>query len=172
MDWMNDFNWFAIQTKPHQERLAAAHVAQADVEVFLPRFRQERAVCGVPRLVIGPLFPGYFFARFCPLFSYDAVRYASGVLRIVGNSRFPVALAPEIVNGIRDRLQPDGFVQFDRVAFRSGDRVTIEQGPLAGWMGRVEREWDDGRRVEILLETIQQARLLVERRLLATADAA
>lgn len=171
MNWINDFNWFAIQTKPHQERLGAAHLAKLDIEVFLPRFSQERAVCGIPRIVAGPLFPGYFFARFCPLLSYDAVRYAPGVLRIAGNSRFPIPLAPEIITAIRERLQADGFVRLARTRLASGDRVTIEQGPLAGWMGRVEREEDDGRRVVILLETIQQARLLIEKRLLA-AEAA
>lgn len=167
---MNDINWFAIQTKPHQERLAATQVASSDVEVFLPRCMQERQVCGSLRKVAKALFPGYLFARFRPLLSYDGVRYSSGVLRVVGNSRVPIPLAPEIISSIRDRVQLDGFVHLDGHQYISGDRVAIEAGPLAGWMGRVEREWDDGRRVIILLETIQQARLTIEKRLLTLAD--
>jgi hypothetical protein len=31
-------------------------------------------------------------------------------------------------------------------------------------MGRIEREWDDGKRVMILLETLQQARVPIEKR--------
>ncbi|HEY5911135.1 MAG TPA: transcription termination/antitermination NusG family protein [Verrucomicrobiae bacterium] len=170
MDWINDLNWFAIQTKPHLERVAAAHVTKLDVEIFLPRCRREQAVCGITRVVSSPLFPGYFFARFCPIISFDAVRYAPGVLRVVGSRRFPIPLVPEIITDIRDRLQPDGFMPLDRTRFTSGDRVTIEQGPLTGWMGCVEREWDDGKRVQILLETIQQARLLIDRKWLALAE--
>jgi len=96
--------------------------------------------------VIKPLFPCYLFARFCPLLSYEAVRYLPAFCAWWATSRFPIPLAPEIVTGVRDRLQPDGFVRLDRTRFTSGDRVTIEKGPLAGWMGRVERELDDARR--------------------------
>ena len=63
-------------------------------------------------------------------------------------------------------------MRLERITFTSGDRVTIERGPLAGWMGRVEREGDDGRRVTILLETIQQARMVIEKRLLALVETA
>jgi hypothetical protein len=63
--------------------LAAIHVAKQDIQVFLPRFKCEQFVCGIARSLTKALFPGYFFARFCPLLSLDAVRYASGVIRIL-----------------------------------------------------------------------------------------
>jgi transcriptional antiterminator RfaH len=163
MDFWQKANWFAIQTKPCQENLAAAHAAKLDVEVFLPRVKQEQMICGFARLVTKALFPGYFFARFCPLVSYEAVRYAHGVLRVVGATRFPIPLEAEVISAIQDRVQTDGFIPLERKAFIPGDKVIIEQGPFVGWMGKVEREWDDGRRVMILLEAIQQARLLLEK---------
>jgi len=172
MEWLHDLNWFAIQAKPHQERLAAAHVARLDVEVFLPKVRQEQAVCGSPRLLSKALFCGYFFARFFPLLSYDAVRYASGVLRVVGTNHAPTPIPPEVIGSLQQRVQPDGYVRLEPAPFREGDRVSIVQGPLAGWMGRVEREWDDRKRVAILLETLQQTHVLVETRWLAAASAA
>jgi hypothetical protein len=43
----------------------------------------------------------------------------------------------------------------------------IEDGALAGWLGEVEREWDDGRRVLILLDAIKQARVLVSHHAIA-----
>ena len=58
----------------------------------------------------------------------------------------------------------DGYIRLKAPRFQPGDRVTIEEGPLAGWVGQVEREWDDNKRVAILLEAIQQARLLIEKR--------
>ena len=64
-------NWFAIQAKPHHEELAAARIARLDVEVFLPRARRWKLVCGVSRAITQPLFPGYFFARFMRLRSND-----------------------------------------------------------------------------------------------------
>ena len=163
MDLCSEINWYAVQSKPHYEGLAAARVAKLDVEVFLPKIRQEQSVCGVWRLVAKPLFPGYFFARFCPPLSLDAVRYAQGVLRIVGTRHFPLPLEADIITSIRERVRDDGFIRLERKPFRQGDKVTIEQGPFVGWMGEVEREWDDGKRVMILLEAIQRPRLLVQK---------
>ncbi len=171
MNWMTDLNWFAIQTKPYHECLAAAHVAKRDVEVFLPRIRQEQSVGGVPRTVCKALFPGYFFARFCPLVSFDAVRYAAGVLRVVGTTHAPAPILPEVMRGLQQRVRQDGYVRLEPAPLREGDQVSIIQGPLAGWMGRVEREWGDHRRVAILLDTLQQMRVLVETRSLAVAAA-
>lgn len=164
--------WYALQTKPHRESLAAAHVERMDLTVFLPRIRREEIVVGVPRLVIRPLFPGYCFAEFSPAVSLDAVRFAPGVLRVVSAGSLPLPLDPEIIQRIRERVDAAGFVPLDRRPLLAGDRVAIETGPFSGWMGRVERELDDGRRVMILLETFQQARLLIERRRLALVGSA
>ena len=172
MDLWQETNWFAIQTKPHQESLAAAYVAKLDAEVFLPRVKQEQMICGFARLVTKPLFPGYFFAQFCPLLSYEAVRYANGVLRVVGTRHFPIPLDSEVIMAIQNRIQEDGFIRLQRKRFLPGEKMTIEQGPFAGWIGKVESERDDGKRVAILLDAIGKARLLIERRWLAATGAA
>ena len=100
-----------MQTRPYHERLAVENVAKLDVEVFLPRIKQEQQVCGVPRLVTKPLFLGYFFARLCPLLSYDAVRYSLGVLRVVGTSRFPIPVEEQIISSIKKHVHTDGFIR-------------------------------------------------------------
>jgi transcription antitermination factor NusG len=137
-----------------------------DVEVFLPRIRQEETLFGKTRMVTKSLFPNYLFARFCPLINYDAIRYAEGIVRIVGPGSSPIPIAAEIIATIRSRLEVDGYIRLRQEPFQPGDKVKIEEGPFAGWMGLVEREWNDGRRVLILLQTIQQARLLVDRQAL------
>jgi transcriptional antiterminator RfaH len=172
IDFWQKTNWFAVQSKARQEPLAAARVARLALEVFLPQFREEQPVGRSVRRVTKALFPGDFFSRFCPLESLGAVRYAPGVLRVVGSGRFPNAVAPEIVARIQERIQPDGFIRFEAKGFQPGDKVTIEQGPFQGWIGEVQREQDGGKRVMILLEAIQQARLSVEKRWLSAAASA
>jgi len=169
MDFWRETNWFAVQTKPHHENVAAAGLAKLDLEVFLPKIRRELLVCGVLRVVSKPLFTGYFFARFCPFPLLDLVRYAHGVLRVVGSATLPIPVDKEIISTIQDRVRADGFIKLEAKPFQPGDRVTIEQGPLAGWIGEVEREWDDGKRVMILLEAIQRTRILVQRHCLTLA---
>jgi transcriptional antiterminator RfaH len=168
----SETSWFAVQTRPYRENLGAASVSNLDAEVFLPKINQEQLVCGVERRVIKPLFAGYFFARFCPSILLDLVRHARGVLRVLGSGSMPIPVEEGIIAAIRERLQADGFIKLERAAFRPGDQVVIEQGALAGWIGQVEREWDDGKRVLILLETLLQPRLLVEKRWLTLAGAA
>ena len=163
MSIWDETHWFAVQTKPFQELLAAARLRQLDLEVFLPRLQADQWVCGVTRRVVKPLFPGYLFAQFCPVISYEAVRFVPGVLRVLGNRQSPIPIEPEIIEDIRERIQEDGFVRLQTPPLHPGDRVTIAQGPFAGWMAEVEREWDDNRRVAILLGALQQARLVVQR---------
>jgi len=160
-------NWFAIQAKPYRETLAAASVAKLDIEVFLPRLKQEQLVCGIARLLTRPLFRGYFFAKFSPLLLQEAVRYARGVLRIVGTSRFPIPLDEEVILAIRARIEDDGFIRLKSPLFKPGDRVCVEDGPWQGTIGRFEQELNDGKRVAILLEAIHHARLLIEKRWLS-----
>lgn len=171
MDHWGESNWYAIQSKACQEELAAARVAELPAEVFLPRIRQEQSVCGVMRLVTKPLFAGYFFARFCPQSHYDSVRFSRGVLRIVGNRRVPIPLEDSIVRSVQDRVHADGFIRLETTRFAAGDEVTITKGPLAGWMGKVQGEWHDGKRVMLLLDAIERAQLLVEMRWLEQTSA-
>src|SRR5881397_1104494 len=132
MDFWKETYWFAIQTKPYQENLAAARVAKLDVEVLLPRVKQEQMICGFARLLTKPLFPGYFFGRFCPILSYVVVRYAYGVLRVVGTRQFPIPLDADVISAIQDRVRDDGFIRLEAKGLSPGDAVTIEQGPFAG----------------------------------------
>ncbi len=171
MSFWDETNWFAVQAKPYRETLAAASVSKLDLEVFLPRIRQEQMVGGIWRSVIKPLFPGYFFSRFCPVVSAEAIGCARGVLRVVGTREFPIPIGQEIIAEIQSRIEPDGCAAPRSRRFQPGDNVTIEHGPLEGLMGRVEQETDDGKRVAIFLEALSQARVLIEKRWLSTPEA-
>jgi transcriptional antiterminator RfaH len=164
IDFWQKTSWFAVQTKPYQENMAAARVAKLDLQVFLPRIREERSVCSVVRMVTKALFPGYFFTRLCPLVSIDAVRYTPGVLRVVSSGRFPIPVDDEVVCELQDRAKEDGLIKIRPQGLKPGDRVSILDGPLEGLIGTVLREMDDRKRVAILLETLLRARVLIERR--------
>jgi transcription antitermination factor NusG len=147
-------------------------MAQLDLEVFLPQVRQEKSVCGVRRMLIRPLFTGYLFAHFCPAQIMGVVRYARGVLRIVGTERFPIPLEEAVIDSLRDRVGEDGYVRLEVERFGVGEKVIIKDGPFAGWAGRIAREQDEGRRVLILLDLLQQVRMWIDPRALTRAQAA
>jgi transcriptional antiterminator RfaH len=172
LEFWQETSWFAVQTKAHQEKCVSARLAKLKLEVFLPQIRTEQFIGRQIRKVAEALFPGYFFSRFCPLECLDAVRYTHGVLRVVTSGHFPIPVKPEIIANIRDRMEPDGFIRLETKCFKRGDKVLIEQGPFQGWMGEVQREQHGGMRVTILLGTIYQAKLSVEKRWLSAVPSA
>lgn len=169
----SECNWYAIQTRQFGEDLACEHLGRLGICTFLPRIRVEHSVCGVDRLVIKPLFSRYLFAFFDLQHSSQAVRSTPRVVRVLGNGQVPLPISPEIIQNIRERIQPDGYVRLARTEPRCGDKVTLTRGCFAGWMGRVERECDDRKRVLILLESLHQSWLVVDRRFttMAASDA-
>jgi transcriptional antiterminator RfaH len=166
-----DVNWFALHTKPRRENFAVTNVSALGVESFLPRLKAERLEHGVAKRITKPLFPGYFFARFCPESSFESVKATCGVLQVVSSGRMPIPVPEEVVQEIQDRIQEDGLIRIHQEALAPGTLVTIQSGPFEGMMGRVERELDDRKRVAIFLETLFHARVLIERRWLEVAAA-
>jgi transcription antitermination factor NusG len=163
-DLWRDVNWFAIHAKPHRENFAATNISALGIRILLPRVKVERLTRGAAQQRTKPLFPGYFFARFCPESSFESVRTARGVLQVVSSGRIPIPVHDKVVREIEDRVQEDGFVRILPAGLAPGTRVSIQAGPFAGMMGRVERELDDRKRVAIFLETLLDARVLMEKR--------
>jgi len=123
-------------------------------------------------MVLRPLFSGYLFARFCAAVSLRAVRYSRGVLRVVGGGDRPWPVDDVIIADIRERIGPEGFLEMLERPLRIGDPVCITGGPLAGWSGIFDSQLSDAERVVILIETLQQGRVVVRRDCLELSEAA
>lgn len=174
MTTSDDMHWFAIQTRPNAETAAESQLRALPIETLLPlAHRSVRHATRAPRLVLRPLFPGYLFARFCAAVSLRAVKYSRGVLRVLGGaSDRPWPVDDAIVAAIRERLGPEGCVELVERPFGAGDPVRITAGPLAGWSGIFDSELSDAQRVIILIETLQQGRVVIRRDCLELSDAA
>ncbi len=161
-------HWFAVQSKPRGEEVASHTLLSLGLEVFLPKVRRPRTEAG-HRGAPHPLFPGYLFARLCPQRHLHAVRYSRGVLRVLGGREHPVPVDEDVIDACRRRQDADGYVLLEEPGFRPGDRLKIESGPFAGFEGVFVRTLDESSRVMILLEAMQQAQLILERRHLVMA---
>jgi transcriptional antiterminator RfaH len=164
LDIWRETNWFAIHVKPRREGFASMNVGALGIQILFPRVKAERLVRGAAQQRIKPLFPGYFFARFCPENSFELVKATPGVLQVVSSGRIPIPVPEGVVQEIQDRIQEDGLIQIRPQSFAPGTLVKIQSGPFEGMMGRVERELDDKRRVAIFLKTLFNAHVLIERR--------
>jgi transcriptional antiterminator RfaH len=163
-DLWRDVHWFAIHAKPLREGFAATNISALGIRVLLPQIRVDRLVRGAARVAVKALFPSYLFARFCPEESLESIECTRGVLKVVSSGRFPIPVPDNVVDGIQERIQEDGFIRIRSQSLAPGTRVSIQGGPFEGMLGRVERELDDQKRVAILLETLLHARVLIEKR--------
>jgi transcriptional antiterminator RfaH len=145
--------WYAVSTKPHQEKQAELHIKHCGIECFLPLLKESKIIRRARKTVIEPLFPGYLFARFNLDKHYRAVSYATGVRKIVEFGAGPVELDATMIGAIRERLS-NGYVTLMPVRLVHGQVVHIKGGPLAGLEAVFMREMTDRNRVLLLLNTM------------------
>jgi len=173
MSTSDEIRWFAIQARVGGEAVTEANLGTLPIETFLPLARRRvHHATRTPRIVLRPLFPGYFFARFCAAVLLRAVKYTRGVLGVVGGGGQPWPLDDSIIADIRERIGPEGCVELRERPFRAGDRVSVTAGPLAGWSGVFDSELSDADRVIILVETLQQGRVVIRRDCVELSEAA
>jgi len=166
--------WFAVQTRPNAETVAEGQLRLISVETLLPLARASvRHATRSPRLVLRPLFPGYLFARFCTAISLRAVNASRGVLRVLGSAPDrPWPIEDAVMSSIHVRLGTEGFVEINERPLGAGDLVRVTAGPLAGWSGVFDCALSDAQRVVILIKTLQQGRVVIQRDCLELSEAA
>ena len=146
-------HWYAVSTKPHQEKQAELHIQQYGIECFLPLLKESKIIRRMRKTVIAPLFPGYLFARFDLDKHCRAVGFATGVRKIVEFGSGPVALDATMIDAIKEKLN-NGYVTPNSARFKMGQIVHINGGPLMGLEAVFMREMTDRNRVLLLLNTL------------------
>jgi len=145
--------WYVIQTKPKKEEEAASFLSTRGVEIFNPLIETFSVRNGRINKDLKPLFPSYIFGKFELEQDYPLVRWARGVKKVLGFGGYPIPVAEEVIQIIKDRTDTDGIVR-RRSDFRPNDVVRIKSGPLKDLSGIFERWVSDNERVRILLSLI------------------
>ncbi|HLK10824.1 MAG TPA: transcription termination/antitermination NusG family protein [Candidatus Binatia bacterium] len=143
--------WRVLQTHRHKERAAEARLACEGVRTYLPLLLQwPRPAVGAP---VGPMFPGYLFAQVRER-DFLRVSRAPGVRAFVTFGGVPAELDPSAVAFLRGREDADGVIRVDALPERT--EVVIDEGPLRGLVGLVERRLTARQRVLVLLDLLQR----------------
>src|SRR5262245_2949797 len=154
--------WYAVKCKPHQERVAELHLKRAGIITFCPQIKEPKIVRRRRQICITALFPGYLFARFSVEHDYRLVTYSRGVHRVVSFGPTPAVVDEEMIQALKDRLC-NGYVTIPDTAFRPGQVVRIQEGPLRGMEAVFERQIPGYQRAVLLLRAISyQAKVLVD----------
>jgi transcriptional antiterminator RfaH len=150
-----DSSWFVVQTHPHAEAKAAAHLERQGYSVYLPRYLKRRRHARRIEIVPAPLFPSYLFVVI-DMFSqrWRVIQSTVGVSRLVCSGEEPAVLPAAIINALQSQHNDAGFVQLDlRPRFNPGDRVRIVDGAFAACLGLYEG-MADRERIAILLDLL------------------
>ena len=148
-------NWYLIQTKQNAYTVAHDHLKRQGFEVFLPLTMKTAKYKGKFINKIVPLFPSYLFMgteqNEIPWKSVNATRGVAKAVTLDGHYR---VIAPEIIEGIKQRADESGLIQ-KMNNLVSGDRVKIERGPFADFICNIDKLADD-QRAWVLIDILQQ----------------
>ena len=159
---MHEMQWFAVSTKPHQEKQAELHIIECGLECFLPLLKESKIIRRMRKTVIAPLFPGYLFARFDLMEHYRAVSYARGVRKIVEFGSNPAEVDVALIDAIKGKLD-NGCVTQKPESWKHGQVVQIKDGPMGGLEAVFVREIPGQKRAILLLRTLAfHARVVLE----------
>ena len=132
-------HWYVAQTQVHAESRAASHLGRQGFGIYLPRYRKQRRHARRIDVVAAPLFARYLFVSIdLAAQRWHAIQSTIGITRLVGSGK-PAMVSPEIIEGLRDREDVDGFVMLQqRSRFSPGDKVRINDGAFCDCLGLYE----------------------------------
>lgn len=164
--------WYVAQTQVQSEAKACVNLAQQGFEVYLPRYLRTVRHARRVNVVRSPLFPSYIFVRIdMETQRWRAINSTVGVKRLVGYEGAPVRIAADVIEGLKDHEQADGFLSMVSPAarFRAGDAVRILRGAFDSCCGIFQAKTDN-ERVEILLEMLgRKVRIVTDAQLIEPA---
>ena len=146
-------SWFAVMTKPRQERRALENLQRQKFASYLPLIMERRRRAGQVGWVQVPLFPRYLFVEVDPgRQSIAPIRSTLGCVDVVKAAGQPTAVPAPVIEHIRARinLRRDNATEWSK-----GQALTVLEGPFAGvesvFLARTSAE-----RVRVLLYWLGQ----------------
>jgi len=157
-------NWYLIYTKPRNESLAREHLERQGYETCLPLLSRTSRRRGRYQTVIEPCFPRYLFINLnTATDNWAPIRSTIGVSRMVTFGGLPAQVPGDLVAQLRANEDEHGLQRWPEPDdFAPGTRVTIIEGPFAGYEGIFQAR-KGHERAAILLD-------IVGRNTLATLD--
>lgn len=148
-------HWFGIEVYSRREARVSDEFAMRGLDFFLPSRRIKRRWSDRVKILDVPLFPGYVFCRF-DIADRLRVLNCPGASRIVGAGNVPVPIDDGEIDAIK-ALVASPVVLTPWPYLRTGQRVRLDHGPLAGLEGLVIRAREGSLRVVVSVTLLQRS---------------
>lgn len=153
--------WYAVQTKPRQERAAERNLQQQGYSIYSPKVLLRKRKRGKWAKVVEPLFPRYLFIQVDPdQRSLAPVRSTVGVAGLVRFGQLLQPVPDAVITFLQQSENPETHqVHADEWPHQPGDAVAITQGPFAGLTAIFESASGEERAV-LLLEILGRQNMI------------
>ena len=149
--------WYVIQCKPREDARALQNLERQAFTCYFPTVSVEKLRHGRRVQVPEALFPRYLFIQLDEVGqNWAPVRSTRGVLQLVQFNDYPVPLADEIIQRIRERLAAE---RPSAPYLKTGERVCITEGPFAH-LEAIFLARDGNERVVLLMNILQREQTL------------
>jgi transcriptional antiterminator RfaH len=150
-----DSRWYVVQTHPHAENKASAHLQRQGFEVYLPRYLKKRRHARRVDTIAVALFPRYLFVAVdMTTQRWLSIQSTIGVTQLVRDGERPAPVPHGIIDKLRTQEDAAGFVRLERARrFVPGDQVRVLDGAFCDSLGLYEGIGGQ-ERVAILLDLL------------------
>lgn len=150
-----DSCWYVVQTRPHSENKASAHLLRQGFGVYLPRYLKQRRHARRVDTVTVPLFPNYLFVSVdIATQRWLSIQSTIGVARLVRDGDRPAPVPHHVIAALKGREDARGLIQLNPAPrFSPGDQVRVVNGALYDCLGLYEGMSGQAR-VAILLDLL------------------
>ncbi|MGJ5813775.1 transcription termination/antitermination protein NusG [Paludibaculum fermentans] len=146
--------WYALTVRPQHERAVELALAARGLTTYLPLLETVRKWSDRFKKLVVPLFPGYIFCRFDTAARMHVLK-TPGVISIVSIGQIPTPIPEAQVEAVRKMLASGSAVE-TCAYLRQGERVRIEDGPMAGVEG-ILLEVRDACRLVVAIDLFQRS---------------
>lgn len=163
-------NWYLVYCKPKKEFLAKEHLARQCYEVYLPLARFQARRRGKYNAVIRPLFPRYLFICLVDDDNWQPIRFTQGVHSLVQFGATAGRVPTTLISTLKAAENAEGLQELAAPSMQIGAKVSITQGPMAGY-DAVFMAQNDKQRITVLLEIMgRYTRIHLEQDAVRPAD--
>ena len=155
--------WYLAQTRPNAGEIAKRNLHRQGFKTFQPM--EIRSIVRRGRFVEQrrPFFTGYLFVSYpAPSAPWSLVNSTYGIARLVRFGDRPAPVPERVMADLLAACDENAIISVEQ-GLAVGDTVEVLRGPLASFVGELERHSPDERAV-ILLDIIgKQTRVMVNK---------
>lgn len=143
-------NWYAIYTKPRNEKKVAEKLENIGIEAYCPMLTSVNKWSDRKKKVASPVLPSYVFVKLTES-RRNEVFQIPGVVRYVFWLGKPAIIRAEELQILKECLSQD-YTTVVQSALQRGDKLVVPSGPFKGQEGVIKSLTNS--KIQLILESL------------------